>query len=183
MRVRQLVILGMLSAVLVAAQVTIAVLPNIELVTPLIIIFTLLLGSLVFAPIYAFVLVEGLIYGFGLWWINYLYVWSILALAVLLLRKQKSPAVFAVLGGAFGLLFGALCAVPYFFIGGPASALAYWISGIPFDLIHCLSNTVVTLLLFVPLYRLCARLIGDTFGEKPDPLAYRFRKKQKEHYS
>ena len=34
--------------------------------------------------IYIFALLEGLIYGFGIWWIMYLYAWPMLAIVVVL---------------------------------------------------------------------------------------------------
>ena len=64
----------------------------------------------------------------------------------------------AALAGAFGLSFGFLCAIPYFFIGGPAGGVSYWISGIPFDLVHCASNTLLTLVLWKPLRTLAGKL-------------------------
>lgn len=75
MKTREIVTMGILSAVLLAAQVSLGFLPNIEIVTLLIIVYTLVLRKKVFFVIYVFVLLEGLIYGFGLWWLNYLYVW------------------------------------------------------------------------------------------------------------
>ena len=79
--------------------------------------------------------------------------------AALLLRKKERPAsVWAALAGAFGLSFGFLCAIPYFFIGGPAGGISYWISGIPFDLVHCASNTLLTLVLWKPLRTLAGKL-------------------------
>lgn len=77
MKTREIVIYGILSAVLLAAQVSLGFLPNIEIVTLLILVYTLVFRKKVFFIIYIFVFLEGLIYGFGLWWINYLYVWSI----------------------------------------------------------------------------------------------------------
>ena len=84
MKTREIVIYGILSAVLLAAQVSLGFLPNIEIVTLLILVYTLVFRKKVFFIIYIFVFLEGLIYGFGLWWINYLYVWSIQALITLL---------------------------------------------------------------------------------------------------
>lgn len=66
--------MGFLTAVVFAAQVVMGFLPNIELVTLLFILYTLVLGKKVFLIIYVFVFLEGFFYGFGLWWINYLYV-------------------------------------------------------------------------------------------------------------
>lgn len=164
---RRIVLLGMLGALLVITQVALAFLPNIELVSLLVIVYTLVLGPAAFAPIAAFVLVEGLLYGFGLWWLNYLYIWPMLAGIVLLLRKQRSPIFWAILSGGFGLFFGALCAIPYFFIGGPASAFAYWVSGIPFDIAHCAGNFAAGLLLFAPCLKILERLVHFRANTQP----------------
>ena len=90
MKTREIVTMGILSAILLAAQVSLGFLPNIELVTLLLIVYTLVLKKKVFFVIYVFVLLEGMIYGFGLWWINYLYVWSVQAVITLLFRKNDS---------------------------------------------------------------------------------------------
>ena len=67
--------------------------PIFEVVTLLVIAYTLVFGKKVFFIIYIFVLVEGLIYGFGLWWINYLYVWSVQAAVTLFFQKTEIGAV------------------------------------------------------------------------------------------
>ena len=148
MKTREIVIYGILSAVLLAAQVSLGFLPNIEIVTLLILVYTLVFRKKVFFIIYIFVFLEGLIYGFGLWWINYLYVWSIQALITLLFRKNDSVWFWSILSGIYGITFGALCTIPYFAIGGISGAFAYWTSGLLFDIIHCISNFIVCLVLF-----------------------------------
>ena len=35
-----------------------------------------------------------------------------------------------------------MCSIPYLFIGGIHTAFAWWVSGIPFDMIHGVSNFV-----------------------------------------
>ena len=160
--IREIAVMGLCAAILIAVQVAKAVLlpflPNIELVSPLIIVYTLAFRRRVFYVIYTFVLVEGLIWGFNIWWIPYLYVWTLLALAALLLRSMKHPLGWAILAGAFGLLFGALCAIPEIFVGGLAFALSWWVNGIPFDLVHGVGNFVLCFLLIRPLTRLFDRL-------------------------
>ena len=148
----ELILMGMLTGIRFMGQVILALLPNVEIVTFLILLYTLVFGRKVFVMIYTFVLLEGIFYGFGLWWINYLYIWSILAVVVLLLKRQRSPVFWSLVTGFFGLCFGALCALPYFFIGGPAAAFSYWITGIPYDIPHCIGNAVLCLLLFKPAY-------------------------------
>ena len=134
MKTREIVIYGILSAVLLTAQVSLGFLPNIEIVTLLILVYTLVFRKKVFFIIYIFVFLEGLIYGFGLWWINYLYVWSIQALITLLFRKNDSVWFWSILSGIYGITFGALCTIPYFAIGGISGAFAYWTSGLLFDI-------------------------------------------------
>ena len=94
---------------------------------------------------------EGLLYGFGIWWFNYLYIWPLLVALVMPLRKWSHPVLWAIVAGLFGLLFGTLCSIPYFITGGPGAGFGYIVSGIPFDLVHCAGNFVSVLILFYPL--------------------------------
>lgn len=150
-KAKEIVIMGMMTAVAFASQIAMSFLPNIEIVTLLFILYTLVLGKKVFLVIYAFVLLEGIFYGFGLWWLNYLYIWAILAIVVLIFRKQESVWFWSILSGFYGLAYGALCAVIYLFIGGMNTAFAYWVSGLGFDVTHCIGNVVVCLILYMPL--------------------------------
>lgn len=156
---RQVVLCALLAAVMTALQAAMAPLPNIEPVSLLILVYALVFGRDVFYIVYTFVLLEGLLYGFHLWWVTYLYIWSLWALAVLLLGRggTRSPLFWAAASGAFGLSFGALDALPYL-AGGPAAALSRWIAGIPFDLLHCAGNFCLALALERPLRRLLERL-------------------------
>ena len=148
----------MLGALTFAAKVAMSGLPNIEPVSLFVMLFAVVFGKKSVYPIYTYVLMEFLFYGLHLWSINYLYVWVVLAVAAWLLRKMTHPLVWAVLGGGFGLLFGLLCAPVYLVSGGPGFALSWWISGIPFDALHCAGNFVMALLLFVPLRKLLTKL-------------------------
>lgn len=154
MRTKDLVILGIMSALLITLQVGLSFLPNIELVSLLIILCTIMYGWKTLYTIYTFVIAEGLIYGFSIWWINYLYVWTILMLITMLFRSKRSPFFWAILSGLYGLSFGVLCSIPYLFIGGIPMAISGIISGIPFDVIHCVSNYIIALVLFKPLHNL-----------------------------
>ena len=151
--------MGFLSAILLIGQVGMSYLPNIEIVSLLIYIYTQVYRKKVFFIIYVFVFLEGCIYGFGLWWFGYLYIWSVLALIVLWSgRQQTSVIMTAVILGAYGLSFGMLYALPYFIAGGWAAGFSYWVSGIPFDLLHCAGNVAVSLICYRPLRTLLWKL-------------------------
>lgn len=149
---------GVLGALTFALQVAMGPLPNIEPVSLLVMLFAVIFGWKCLYPIYIFVAMEILFYGLGLWNVYYLYVWLILAVAAMAMRKMEHPLGWAILSGAFGLLFGALCGVVDVFIGGFGYAATKWISGISFDLLHCAGNFVIALLLFRPLRNLMVKL-------------------------
>ena len=65
-KVKDMVILAFLTAILLVGQVGMAFLQNIEVVSLLIIIYTLLFRKKVFYIIYIFAFLEGMIYGFGI---------------------------------------------------------------------------------------------------------------------
>ena len=60
--------------------------------------------------------------------------------------------------GFFGMMFGLLCSPVDLVMGGAGFAVSKWISGIPFDLLHCVGNFVMALLLFAPLRNLMKKL-------------------------
>lgn len=152
MTIKDIVICGIFAAVLFVTQVALAVLPNIELVSLLVIVYTLVFGQRTIPMIYTFALLEGLIYGFGIWWVMYLYVWTILYLIVRCFRNNENSVFWAVVGGFYGLGYGVLCSIPYFFAGGFGGGIAWWIRGIPYDIMHGAGNFLVILLLFKPVY-------------------------------
>lgn len=160
---KDIALIGMMIATIEIAKVTMAALPNIELTSFLIILYTLYFGKRILFVIPAFILLEGCMYGFGLWWIMYLYAWPLLALIVHLFRRQESAWFWSIVSGAFGLSFGALCAIPYLFLSGPGGAFGWWVAGIPFDVIHCISNFIICLVLFAPV-RTAMKKISSTFN-------------------
>lgn len=151
--VRELCVLSLMGALMFATQLAMSGLANIHIIAPLIIVCCAFFGWKALYSIFVFVMMEALVWGLGLWVISHMYLWPALALAAILMRRNESPLIWAVLAGIHGLLFGAGCAIPYLFIGGWEMAFSYWISGIPFDLLHCGGNFVLTLILYSPLKR------------------------------
>lgn len=74
---RQVVLCALLAAVMTVLQVAMAALPNIEPVSLLTLVYALVFGRQVFYIVAAFALLEGLVFGFHLWWVSYLYIWPL----------------------------------------------------------------------------------------------------------
>ncbi len=144
--------IGMMVATLETVRLSLHFFPGVELVSLLIIVYTLFFKNKIFFAIYVFALVEGCLNGFGIWWFMYLYVWTLLAILTRLLSRQTAAWTYALLSGLFGLAFGALCSIPYLIGRGPATAFAWWVAGIPVDIIHGVVNFILCLILFRPLY-------------------------------
>jgi len=136
-----------------ASKIIMEVLPNIHLLGTLICAITVVYRVKALYPIYIFVFITGLYGGFSPWWIPYLYVWTVLWGAVMLLPKQMpkkiAPFVYMAVCSLHGFLFGVIYA--------PAQALLFgldfkgmlaWIAaGLPFDMIHGISNFFVGILI------------------------------------
>lgn len=155
----EVALFGLLGGLTFSAKVAMMGLPNIEPVSLMVMLFAVTFGIKAVYPIYVYILMEFLLYGLNLWSINYLYIWLVLAVGAWLLRSVRNPLAWALLSGAFGLLFGALCLPVYLITGGPAFALTWWVNGIPFDLLHGAGNFVIALVLFAPMRKLLEQLM------------------------
>ena len=155
---REVVLFGVLGALTFALQVVMAPLPNIEPVSLMIMLFAVTFGWKGLYPTYVFVVMEILFYGIGGWAMYYLYIWLVLFAGAMLMKEMEHPLGWAILSGAFGLLFGALCAIMDAFVGGIGYAVTKWTSGIIFDLAHCGGNFAIALILFRPLRKLLSKL-------------------------
>ena len=120
--------------------------PNIHLLGVFTIAFTVVYRKKALYPIYVYVMLNGVFYGFASWWIPYLYVWAILWGVVMLLPRHMSkklqPLVYMAVCAAHGFLFGTLYAPAQALLYGLSlQGMAAWIiAGLPWDCIHGVSN-------------------------------------------
>ena len=156
-------IFSMLGALMYCSKIIMEAFPNIHLLGMLTIVFTVVFRKKALVPIYIYVFQNGLHAGFNVWWVPYLYIWTILWGVTMLLPKnmpkKASCVVYPVVCSLHGFLFGILYA--------PAEALFFnltfnetliWIAnGALFDAIHGVSNFFVGLLI-VPFSELLIRL-------------------------
>ena len=165
-KARAVSLVGIMIAVMIASKLALASLPNIELVSFLIIVFTKKFGNKMLFVIPAYVILEILVFGFDLMWaLASCYIWLILYVLTIVFGKTESSVSLAVLSGLYGLVFGFLCSFPYIFVitgtnptASLSTAIAYWIAGIPYDVIHCVSNFLVMLALYKPVSAIFARI-------------------------
>ena len=159
MNVRKMTRIALLTAILYVAKLVLDFLPNVELVSLLVIIYTLVFGKEAFLIVTVFNLFQFIQWGFGTWLVSYFYVWPLLCLLTLLCKKifKEEFILWSVFSGGFGLIFGSLFALLYLFVD-PAYALSYWIAGLPWDVWHAAANFVLMLVCGKPLYRVLMRL-------------------------
>lgn len=161
-RVKETVILGMMAAMMEVGKLALAIIPNIEVVSLMLIVFTIFYGKKIFIVTFVYALIECLVWGMGTWVIMYLYVWPILVLAVIIIKKidpEADKMKYSILSATFGLTFGFFCSFTYVVAGGIEAGIGWWFSGIPFDLIHCAGNFFICFFLFEPLMRVMKKLV------------------------
>ncbi len=166
-RLRDLIIFAMLGALMLIGKMIFEPLPNVHPLAALVMIYTLVYRSRALIPIYVYVFLQGLIAGFNLWWIPYLYIWTVLWGLTMLLPKKLPTGIaifiYPLICALHGIMFGTLYApVQAIMFSLDLSAMIKWIiAGLPFDLIHAVGNFAAGFLV-LPISRALKRLEGDT---------------------
>lgn len=168
--VYDIALIGIMIAVIEVCKFAMVSLPNIELTSFWLIMFTLYFGKRIYFVVPALIIIEGAVFGFGLWWLMYLYAWPLLVLITSAFKKSQSAMTFSLISGIFGLCFGLLCSIPYVFINttgtdianGIRAAFAWWVAGIPFDFLHGAGNFILMLVLYNPVSKIMKKTVNKT---------------------
>ena len=110
-------------------------------------------------------MLDGLFSGFNFWWLPYLYIWTILWAITMLLPKKMplkiAAIVYPIICALHGFAFGTLYAPAQALMFGLnfEQTVAWIIAGIPFDVIHGVSN-IFTGMLVIPFSELMKKLSG-----------------------
>jgi len=156
---KEIAVFGMLGAVMFASKMLMEILPNIHLLGTFIVAITVVYRKKALYPIYIYVLLNGIFAGFATWWIPYLYIWTVLWAAVMILPKRMppkvAPIVYAAVCALHGFGYGVLYAPSQALLFGLnfKSMLAWIAAGLSFDVIHGISNLCCGILI-VPLVKL-----------------------------
>lgn len=160
---REIVVFAMLGTILFLSKLIMEWAPNIHLVGMLIMVYTLVYRKKALIPIYAYVVLLGVYYGFATWWVPYLYIWTVLWGVTMLLPKNMpkkiAVPVYMVVCGLHGLCYGILYApAQALFFGLNFKGMITWIlAGLPFDALHGLGNLAAGILI-IPLTELLMKL-------------------------
>ncbi len=162
-RIFELCIFAMLGTAMFCSKLLMELLPNIHLLGMLTMVYTLVFRVRALIPIYVYVFLNGLYAGFRIWWIPYLYIWTVLWGITMLLPKNMPhkvgavvyPLVCALHGLAFGTLYAPALALMFGL--NFRQTVAWILKGLPLDALHMAGNLVAGLLI-LPLYQLLSRL-------------------------
>ena len=129
-----------------ASKVIMEILPNVHLLGVFVVAITVAYRKKALYPIYIYVFLNGLFSGFSMWWIPYLYIWSLLWGAVMLLPKniptKARPIIYMSVCALHGFLFGTLYAPAQAIMFGLdfKATVAWFAAGLPWDFLHGVSN-------------------------------------------
>ena len=154
----------MLGTLMFCSKIVMEALPNIHLLGVLTMVYTIVFRKKALIPIYLYVVMNGVFAGFALWWLPYLYIWTVLwAITMLIPRnipKKIACIVYPIIcflhGIAFGILYAPGQALMYGF--GFKQTVAWIIYGLPYDVIHGLGNIGLGMLV-LPLSELMKKLL------------------------
>ncbi len=156
-------VFAFLGTLMFCSKIIMEVLPNIHLLGMLTIAYTVSFRVKALIPIYIYVMLNGIFAGFSLWWVPYLYIWTILWGITMLLPKNIPkkvacivyPAICALHGIAFGALYAPAQAI--MFKMSLAQTAAWIAAGLPWDILHSVGNLFAGMLI-LPMSELLKRL-------------------------
>lgn len=163
-RIFEIVLFAMLGALMFCSKVIMEILPNIHLLGMFTMVYTLVFRWKGLIPLYVYIMLNGLYAGFAMWWWPYLYIWTLLwGMTMLLPRHMPTkmacivyPAVCALHGSAFGILYAPAQALMYRM--GFEATVAWTLAGLPWDLLHGVGDLFAGMLV-LPLSRLLTDLL------------------------
>lgn len=145
---------AMFGAMMFISKIVMEFLPNIHLLGMFTILLTIVYRQRALIPIYIYVFLNGVFAGFNMWWVPYLYIWTVLW-ALTMLVPQKTPVylqviIYPLLCALHGLCFGLLYAPAQMVMFSLTfkQMFAWFLAGLPFDIVHCVGNFFAGLLIY-----------------------------------
>ncbi len=160
---RDMTVFALLGALLFAGDIVFEAIPNVHPVTAFLAAYTLVYRWRALIPLYVYVLMTGITWGFSPFWLPYLYIWLPFVLLIMLIPRRAPLwlkgalclAACALHGLSFGLLWAPFQMVNF---GWTWDATLAWVAvGLPYDALHAAGNAIASLIV-LPLAGLLAKL-------------------------
>ncbi|MDE6302074.1 MAG: hypothetical protein K2M36_00595 [Clostridia bacterium] len=162
-----------MAAMLTAFKFALSAIPNVEVVTLMIIVYGSAMGIAYALPAtFIFCAVEIAIYGAGSWVLLYFIYFPMLAVVASLLLKGRRLWLAVIIGIIGSVLFGVLsaCCDTLFCISSLAPKhmgqywVAYYLRGLYFDITHVISSVITISVLYTPLVAVVRRCAPQAYG-------------------
>ena len=163
LKTKYIAIFAVIAAMMFASKKLMEMIPNVHLLGMFIVALTAVYRTRALIPIYVYIMLDGMFGGFSTWWIPYLYIWAVLwAFTMLIPQKLPEPVkavLYVIVCGLHGFAFGLLYMPAQMLMFGLdiKMGIAWWMAGLPFDLIHGISNLCTGLLIY-PMVKILQRL-------------------------
>lgn len=172
MNTYKMTLIALFSALAVVGRIAFAYLPNIQPVTPLIIICGLFLGPLA-AGIMAILttFLSNILLGMGIWTIWQVIAWVLIGVLSGLLGKRKhhlstiTVSIFAIFSG---YLYGFIISLVTYQIAG--QFWPYYLAGLPFDTNHAIGNAVIIVVFYPFLQKYFVKYAQNRFAIQNIPV-------------
>ena len=161
--IRDIAVLAVYGVIIYISKVVLEFLPNFHLIAMFIITLTVVYRAKALISIYVFVFLTVYMNGLSLWTIPYFYIWLFPFILTLLLPRNLPDKISAicwtVIAVLHGFLYGTLYAPfqAFAFDLSFDATIAWIITGLPWDLVHGISNGLLSLLI-LPLVKLLKKI-------------------------
>lgn len=162
-KIKYIVIIAMFSALLSGGKLALMSIPNIEVVTLFIILYSYSFGLKISLPAtLIFCITELFLFGFNTWLISYFIYWPLLSIfSSILAKKAKKTYIYAVFAAFMTVLFGVISSAVDAIIASDAANINFFVMfsgiytrGIVFYVTHIVSNLIFIALAFPLLAKL-----------------------------
>ena len=152
LKAKDIAVIGLLSASITIGKLALSLVPNVEIVSLLFIVYTIVFGvkhSIIISIIFS--TTEIFIYGLSTWLLGYYFIWPMLIFITHIVKKTvKDEYGYAtIVAGLFGLFLEHFRYSRILFLW-----ICIWVNildpRIPFDILHGVSNFIIVLILFNP---------------------------------
>lgn len=168
LKTQEIVLFPVLGVILFVSKLLMEFLPNVHILAPLTIAYTVVFRRKAIIPVLIFAFLTGVYNGFTPWLIPYFYIWPILWGVTMLLPKDMPKKVamitYMIAAGAHGFLYGTMY-LPFqaIMFGFDFKQCIAWLStGLPWDLVHGVSNVLVSTLTLpiISILKKCVKMSG-----------------------